>query len=46
MLMSTIDRRVDADSPVDLARRLRVSQELGVNEVPRAVAAIAAMPLP
>lgn len=46
MLMSTIDRRVDADDPVDLAHRIGISKQLGVDPIPRAIARIAAVPLP
>ena len=46
MLVSTIDRRVDAETPIDLARSIRVRENFRVDAAPRAVTAQPAVPFP
>lgn len=46
MLMSTVDRRVDADGSVDLAHRICINKQLSVDPIPCPIAGIAAVPLP
>lgn len=46
MLMRTVDGRVDADGPVDLAGGVRASEDLRVDPIPGAIRAEPAMALP
>ena len=44
--MRTIDRGIDTDRPVDLARRVRVGEDLRVDQIPGAIPTEPAMTLP
>ena len=46
VLMRPVHRRVDTDGPIDLAGRVRVAQQSGMDRVPRSIGREAAMPLP